>query len=155
MKKLLAIVFGTILFVALLNFLSQRGPSPGAAALDAKAQASARAFATEVSRVVPSRPDWDHIEGDVADGDNYRVVLFYRDMPTSKWQVERDSKAVVRGMLKVLSAQGRQPAQEHLSITARAHRREAGETGKALQRVFGRAVYQWTTDSIVYKPEAN
>lgn len=102
---------------------------------------------------VKASPKWRGIQVDEADKNDYKLVLLYQDMPSGQREVERDTRAVLQAVLDTLVKQGRQPAQERIFVTVRAHKPEKGATGQEMVRVFGRAVYDYNSDSIQYKAQ--
>lgn len=151
MKKLVFIFFAVVAIVWLASPGGRSGaPSPQASAAKA---VDTQAFADAVSSAVKTSPKWSGIQVDEASGSDYTLVLLYQAMPSSQLEVERDTKAVMQAALHELVKQGRQPAQEHIFVTVRAHKPEKGATGQGVTRVFGRSVYDYNNDSITYKPE--
>jgi|GEM_PF-4797162 len=156
MKKLLVIVFGTILAVVLLGQLTKQGassPSPTTAAKASNNAAQKQAFADAVSAAVKASPKWSGIQVEEASGNDYKLVLLYQTMPSSQQEVERDTKQVLQATLNELIKQGRNPAKEHIFVTVRAHKPEKGATGQSVVRVFGRSVYDYNNDTITYKAQ--
>jgi hypothetical protein len=152
MKKLAIIFFSVVALVWLLGSLSNPGQSRTAAP-SAVEQAKASEFAKAVSAGTKASSKWSEIKVDEASDRDYKLTLWYRDMPTGQAEVERDAKAVAQAALTELMRQGRKPAQEHIFLTVRAHKPEKGATGESLTRVFGRAVYDYNNDTIEYKVE--
>lgn len=151
MKKLAIIFISVVALVWLSANMSKPDPTREKAA--AAEQASAAQFAEAVSVAVKSSPKWSGIQADEAAGQDYKLILLYRAMPANQAEVERDTKRVAQAALSELVRQGRQPAQEHVFVTVWAHKPETGATGQNVTRVFGRAVYDYNADTIVYKPE--
>ena len=83
------------------------------------------------------------------------VTLNYSTKPNGYSQVEADTKEVVRACLKWIEGQGHNPAKDWITVSAHANLPEAGETGKKLVRVMGRSVYDFNTDQINFKKDAN
>jgi hypothetical protein len=83
------------------------------------------------------------------------VTLNYSKKPTGYAQVQTDTKQVVRACLKWIESQGHDPAKEWITVTAWGHLPEKGETGKDLVRVMGRSIYDFNTDQINFKKDAN
>jgi hypothetical protein len=83
------------------------------------------------------------------------VTLNYSKKPNGYAQVEADTKQVVRACLKWIQDQGHDPAKDWIMVTAWAHLPETGETGKDLVRVMGRSIYDFNTDQINFKKDAN
>lgn len=151
MKKLILIFISVIAIVWLASLAGRSGaPSPQASAAEA---ADTQAFANAVSAAVKTSPKWSGVQVDEASGNDYMLVLLYQEMPSSQLEVERDTKAVMQAALSELVKQGRNPAQEHIFVTVRAHKPEKGATGQNVVRVFGRSVYDYNNDSITYKPQ--
>lgn len=156
MKKLLIIVFGTILAVVLLGQLTKQNASSSSQTVSATAASDAaktQAFADAVSSAVKASPKWSGIQVEEAGGNDYKLVLLYQAMPSGQLEVERDTKAVMQAALSELVKQGRNPAQEHIFVTVRAHKPEKGATGENVVRVFGRSVYDYNNDTITYKAQ--
>jgi hypothetical protein len=83
------------------------------------------------------------------------VTLNYSRQPSGYPQVQADTKEVVRACLKWIQQQGHDPAKEWIMVTAWANLPETGETGKSMVRVMGRSVYDFNTDQIQFKKDAN
>jgi len=149
MKKFAIIFISVVAFVWLVGSLSKSNPDRVKAV--AAEQASAARFAESVSAAVKANPKWSGIQSDEAAGQNYKLTLLYRAMPANQAEVERDTRRVAQAALNELVRQGRQPAQEHIFLTVRAHKPETGTTGQNVVRVFGRAVYDYNADTIEYK----
>lgn len=151
MKKLAIIVFAVFAVVWLLASLSRPGATPSPTAT--QDAAATEAFTNAVMSAVKASPKWRGIQVDEADKNHYKLVLLYQDMPSNQREVERDTRAVMQAVLDTLVKQGRQPAQEHIFVTVRAHKPEKGATGQGVVRVFGRAVYDYNNDTIQYKAQ--
>lgn len=151
MKKLAIIVFAVFAVVWLLASLSRPGATPSPAAT--QDAAATEAFTNAVMSAVKASPKWRGIQVDEADKNDYKLVLLYQDMPSNQREVERDTRAVMQAVLDTLVKQGRQPAQEHIFVSVRAHKPEKGATGQGVVRVFGRAVYDYNNDTIQYKAQ--
>lgn len=85
---------------------------------------------------------------------SYRFAINYReDLPTpSSRRVSQDTSRVVRTTLKVLMNQGRNPAEEWISVSV--HSRQPageGETGAQLVRRLGSSSYNFNTDQIEFE----
>ena len=151
MKKIVIIILAVMALVFLLGQAREQTPAQSNRA--AQQEAAAAEFVNAVSAAVKSSPKWSGIQADEAGGSDYKLTLLYGDMPSNQAEVERDTRAVAHAALKELLRQGRQPAQEHIFLTVRAHKAEIGATGQPLTRVFGRAVYDYNNDSIQYKKQ--
>ena len=149
MKKLAIIFVSVIAVVIALAKLSEPGTIP--APDNQKELAAAATFGQAVAARTKATAKWDGIQVEEADGRNYRLILMYKADPSNQAEVGRDTKAVVQAALDELVQQGRRPAEEQLSVTAWAHKPEKGATGQDLTRVYGRAVYDYNNDSVVYK----
>lgn len=149
MKKIVLVLIAVFAIVWIFSLVQEPGPASTERAAATEAKASQ--LAETVTAAVPASPKWSGIQVDEASGDSYRLILRYRTMPSNQAEVERDTRAVLQAALNALVQQGRQPAQEHLSVTVWAQKPETGATGQALTRVFGRALYNFNNDSIEYK----
>jgi hypothetical protein len=150
-KKLAIIVFAVFVAVWLLASLSRTGATPSPTVT--QDAAATEAFTNAVRSAVKASSKWRGIQVDEAGKSDYKLVLLYQDMPSSQREVERDTRAVMQAVLDTLVKQGRQPAQEHIFVTVRAHKPEKGATGQGVVRVFGRAVYDYNNDTIQYKAQ--
>jgi hypothetical protein len=150
-KKLAIIFFSVIAIVWLVSLASRSGtPSPEAHAAKA---ATTQDFADAVSAAMKASPKWSGIQVEKAGGNDYTLVLLYQEMPSGQQEVERDTKLVMQAALSELVKLGRNPAQEHIFVTVRAHKPETGATGQNVVRVFGRSVYDYNNDTITYKAQ--
>lgn len=83
------------------------------------------------------------------------VTLNYSRKPSGYAQVQDDTRQVVRACLAWIQEQGHDPAKDWIMVTAWAHMPEVGETGKSLVRVMGRSIYDFNSDQINFKKDAN
>ena len=153
MKKLLLIAFGVFALVWLAATFSHTSATKSGGTAASNAAAAAGFQKAVVAGLGQSSSKWAGIQVDEATGSNYKLVLLYGEMPAGQAEVERDTRRVAQAAVDQLVKQGRKPAQEHIFVTVRAHKLETGATGQSLVRVFGRAVYDYTNDSIQYKAE--
>jgi len=116
--------------------------------------ASSPAQSQSLSELVSSlklKPSWARINArDESHG--LSLTLYYRTPPSSLFEVETDTKSILRSVIKLLISKGRNPGDEHLAIFVWGQKAEAGETGKSLVRVYGSARYSWVSDQITFEP---
>lgn len=149
MKKIAIIFFAVVALVWLLGSLGESKPIP--AQQKVAEELAATKFAEAVLAGLKGSPKWSGLQVDEASERSYKLTLLYKTMPSSQFEVERDTKAVAQAALTQLVQQGRQPSQEHIFLTVWAHKLEKGATGQAVVRVFGRALYDYNNDTIEYK----
>ncbi|MDP3715501.1 MAG: hypothetical protein Q8R21_03720 [Burkholderiales bacterium] len=106
--------------------------------------------ARTVQAVKPS-PKWERVEVATAQKDMYSIYIWYRQRPAGFAEVERDTKAVARAMLKTLVDAGQKPAEDWISVFVRGGEKVTGETGRPLSRVFGRTMYDFNNDSLTFR----
>lgn len=100
---------------------------------------------------VKRSPKWERIEVQRATPADYALIVWYRQMPADHAEVERDTKAVARSVLKQLAALKALPASSTLHLVVRARMPEKGETGKQLVRVFGSSRYNSDSDHLAFE----
>lgn len=106
----------------------------------------------------PTPPGWGSFEvrqADLTGIGQVAVTLVYSEKPSGYRQVEQDTTKVVRAVLAWLVSQGKEPAKQWISVIASAQMREAGETGQALVRIFGRSSYDFNNDQISFTKDTN
>lgn len=94
---------------------------------------------------------WERIEVQRATADDYALVLWYRQMPASHAEVDRDTKAVGRAVLRELVAEKRLPSTTPLYLVVRGRMPAKGETGAQLVRVFGTNRYFSGDDQFTFE----
>lgn len=95
--------------------------------------------------------NWEKIEILAYKAGDYRLALWYKAEPQSLRQAQDDTTAIVREILKGLLKNGQQPAKDMTSIFVHARKRIAGET-QGMVASYGKAVYDYNSDSIEFKP---
>lgn len=120
--------------------------TPLAALAATPAEIAARAAAS-----VERSAKWDRVEVQRAKADDYALAIWYKRKPANYAEVERDTKALARAVLKTLSAAGQRPAEDRINVFTRGRMAETGETGKLLVRVFGRTSYDYNSDQLAFE----
>ncbi len=100
---------------------------------------------------VKKKTKWERIEITKAEKSMYSLVIWYKAMPSSYSEVENDTKAVARAVLKELVADGAKPAKDWISVYVRGYKAEKGETGSKVVRAFGKASYNFNNDQIEFE----
>ena len=96
--------------------------------------------------------NWASVRFDNISKNDFRLTVLYKKSPSSMAEVEKDTKAVARAVLKVLMDDGRKPREEWVFVFVHAHQPEKGETGGDLVRVYGKTAYDFNTDSLKFTP---
>lgn len=113
------------------------------------AQASTIAAATAQS--FKASGPIEQVEVRRAEKTNFTYAIWYKGSPTLA-QITNDTTNLVRVTLKKLKADGINTASTPVFIHAHAYRKEKGET-RDMVRVYGKASYNFNTDSINFKLE--
>ena len=105
------------------------------------------------------KPNWQRIEITEEKPPDFRLQLYYkplgqRDSPVvSRAEATADTKEIAGAMLAELKKEGKDPSKDRVNLSVWAQQ-DAGKgmTGKPLIRPFGRAVYNYTTNRLEYRP---
>ncbi|MEQ1795426.1 MAG: hypothetical protein ABL970_14685 [Nitrospira sp.] len=100
----------------------------------------------------PTPSSWNVIQFEEVGERSFRLALVYSHMPSNLQQVENDTRRIARAVLKVLVEKGRSPHQEMISVFVHAQIPEKGETGANMVRYFGKTMYDYNDDQLVFKP---
>jgi hypothetical protein len=116
----------------------------------AEAQAARQALVERAIASVPKMPKWDRVEIRRLERNGYTLALWYKDMP-NQLEVSSDTRMLVQSVLKELVASGQNPQADWTSVIAHGYRAEKGQaTGADMVRIFGRAAYDFNSDSIQF-----
>ena len=100
----------------------------------------------------PAQPGWNEIKFEEIGKRMFRLMLVYQHSPSNLQQVENDTHRIARAVLKVLVENGRKPPQEMIAVFVHAQIPEKGEAGANLVRYFGKTMYDYNSDQLVFKP---
>lgn len=164
------VAFVLAILVAPIDYSAQRA-EPKAAMTTPAPQAAELAKALVAKRAGEEKPvdprsvfedtmtsvrlhaDWSNIEARRLEGKNYDLALIYSQQPSSMMQVKVDTAEIMRIVLKSIMAHGGSPSDDWYFVTVAAERPGlTGETGKPLVEYFGLSVYNFSDDSINFKP---
>jgi hypothetical protein len=138
------VIFGLLVALAAWDASRHRVPPPEV--LQAQLAVS-RHLAQEAVESFGPGEDWATLSVETADLTHYVLAIRYAAAPQKPGQVEADARAVASAMLYQLTLASHHPADEGVSIVARA---EAGEPGSPT--VLGAAHYDPAADKIVFDP---
>ncbi len=82
---------------------------------------------------------------------SFNLRLSYFEEQKSIKKIELDCRAVVASCLKALINNGRRPAEEWLDVSATGWRSTIGVTGQKQLTIYGRADYDYNSDSITFE----
>lgn len=110
-------------------------------------------FKDQVLKVLgPIPSSWSTIQFDEISERSYGLTLVYMHTPSNLQQVQNDTRRIARGVLKALMDKGRSPHQEMITVFVHAQIPERGETGAGMVRYFGKTMYDYNDDQLVFKP---
>lgn len=100
----------------------------------------------------PTPPSWNVVQFEEIGERSFRLVLVYLHAPSNLQQVQDDTRRIARAVLKVLVEKGRSPQQEMIAVFVHAQIPQKGETGASMVRYFGKTMYDYNDDQLVFKP---
>jgi len=110
-------------------------------------------FKGDVQRVVGRMPAaWHDIVIDNLTSLSVGATLIYAAPPADFHQVQADTHKIARAILKVLQDKGKSPHQDMITVHVHAQLPIRGETGAAMTRYFGKTMYDYNDDRLVFKP---
>ena len=119
--------------------------------MQAAKKSAAEALAKKVVASIKLKLKWQEIEVKNASDGDYTISLWYKKMPSGYQEISNDTKLIVRAFLKELVAQGKKPSEDMTTIFVHAYKKEPGET-QEMVRSFGKAMYDYTVDAVVFEP---
>lgn len=96
--------------------------------------------------------EWDNVEFEDIGQRSIHLTLGYRHSPSSLDEVKSGTHRVARAVLKVLADNGRNPQKEMIAVFVHGQIPENGETGASLVRYFGKTLYDYNNDQLIFKP---
>lgn len=99
---------------------------------------------------VDASQKWERVEIQTAEAGTYALIVWYKVMPASYAEVERDTVMLSRVVLRELQATRMLDSTQLIVVRGRMPAR--GETDKPLVRVFGTTRYNAARDQLVFEP---
>jgi hypothetical protein len=128
---------------------------PASWSLAAKPPAPAASPVAQAVAAIKLKPSWERIELTLDTLSHYSLILWYKPEAkvTSEAEVEADTKLIARAVLAELVRQGRNPAEERISLFVYGRQEtRGGETGGRITRTYGNAIYDFNHDRLGFAP---
>lgn len=144
----IGLLLASLVAVAMLR----RSPSAAVTAPPSSAPALDRSkFDTSFnSKLGKLQKKWASVSVTKWDDKMITLHLNYSQMPGSLTEVEADTTKIAQQALNSVIEQGYSPRQEWLAVFVHAQMSERGATGASMVRRFGKASYNFNTDSIEF-----
>ena len=110
-------------------------------------------FKEEVLKSIGTFPaEWDSVVFEDIGQRSIHLTLEYRDSPSNLDEIKSSTERVARAVLKVLADNGRNPQKEMIAVFVHSQIPEKGETETSLLRYFGKTMYDYSNDQLIFKP---
>lgn len=96
--------------------------------------------------------EWDNVAFEQIGHRSIHLTLGYRHSTSSLDDVKSGTHRVASAVLKVLVDHGRNPQKEMIAVFVHGQIPEKGETGASLVRYFGKTMYDYNNDQLIFKP---